>query len=81
MLSTTGNVNGALEHVHENDFFANADNHTEPTHERFIHEVVSDLAGNQSDIRGVLLEHMKRDVSYDNPDNNLARARDIFKML
>ena len=42
MLSTTGNVNGALERVLENDFFSNADHRIEANCKRFIHEVVSD---------------------------------------
>ena len=36
--------------------------------ERF-NEVVGDLAGNQQDVRRVLLEHIKRDISYEDPDD------------
>ena len=36
--------------------------------ERF-NEIVGNLAGNQQDVRVVLLEHIKRDISYKDPDD------------
>ena len=62
-------------------FFCEDANRTNENRERFIHEVVGDLAGNQQDVRGVVLEHIKRDISYMDPDDILARARDIYKVL
>ena len=81
LLVTLGNVNGAIERVLDNDFSRGDDNRTNQNRERFIHEVVGDLAGNQQDVRGVLLEHIKHDISYMDPDDVLARARGIYKML
>ena len=56
-------------------------NHNNDHCERFIHEVVGDFAGNQQDVRSVVLEHIKRDISYMDPNDILARARDLYKML
>ena len=81
MLVTLGNANGAMERVLDNEFFREDVNRTNENRERFIHEVVGDLAGNQQDVRGVLLEHIKCDISYMDSDGVLARARDIHKML
>ena len=62
-------MNGAIERVLDSDFFRDDDNHTNENHRRFIHEVVGNLAGNQQDVHGVLLEHTKRDISYEDPDD------------
>ena len=35
---------------------------------------------NQSDVCGFALEHMKRETLYENPDDNLARIRDVQNM-
>ena len=74
-------MNGAIERVLDNEFFRDDANRTNENCECFIHEVVEDLAGNQQDVRGVLLEHIKHDISYMDPDDVLARARGIYKML
>ena len=37
--------------------------------------------GNQQDVRHVLLEHIKCNISHEDPDNVLARGPDIYKML
>ena len=74
-------MNGAIERVLDNEFFRDDANRTNENCECFIHEVVEDLAGNQQDVRGVLLEHIKRDIFYMDPDDALASASDIYKML
>ena len=43
--------------------------------------MVGGLADNQQDVRGVLLEHIKRDISYEDPDKILAIGRKIYKIL
>ena len=48
-MFTTGNANGAIERTLDREFFADVDNRTDEDHVRFVHEVVSNLAGNQPD--------------------------------
>ena len=77
LLVTLGNVNGVIERVLDSDSFREDANRTNENRKRFIHKAVGDLAGNQQEVRGVVLEHIKRDISYMDPDDILARARDI----
>jgi len=71
----------AWERVRDGAFFSAAVNRTEANRLRFWQEITKDLSGNQTDCRGIVIEHMKREVAQDNPDDNLARFRDIMKML
>ena len=53
-------------------FFSNPANRVEANRLKFWQEITKDLAGNQTDCRGIVIEHMKREVVYENPDDNLA---------
>ena len=60
-------MNGAIECVLGSEFFRDVDNRTKVNRVCFLHDVVSDLAGNQSDISGMLSEDLKRDIAYEKP--------------
>ena len=49
-----------------------AENHT-----RFWCVNIYDLSGNQNNICGVFLKHLKHATSYEDPDDNLGQVRDI----
>ena len=46
----------------------------------FGRNVSKDLSGNQTDCRGIIIQRMKREVTYENPDDNSACFCDIMKM-
>ena len=35
--------------------------------------MIFDLSGNQTDVRGVILKHLKRATSYEDPDDNFGQ--------
>ena len=80
-MFTAGLVNDAWSRVRNNEFFSQNANLTLENLPRFWEEILIDLSGNQADICGVALEHIKRHVSYEDPWDNLARMRDIQKYL
>ena len=47
----------------------------------FGRNVSKDLSGNQTDCRGIVIKHMKREAAYENSDDTLACFCDILKML
>ena len=81
LLCTAGVAQGAVERVLDNEMFSVPANRVAANRVRFFQNICADMSGNQTDARGVVLEHMKREVSTDNPDDNLARLRDIRKLL
>ena len=69
------------ERVRDGIFFSNQANQVKGSCPQFWQEVVKDLSGNRTDCHGIVIEHMKQEVPYENPDDNLACFRDIMKVL
>ena len=49
--------------------------------DKFWADIIFDLSGNQTDARGITIEHLKRAVSYEDPADNLGWIRDCHRML